>query len=167
MRGGKGGGAVRSEVEVDSAVERYSDMIRRICLYHLKNAADTEDVFQTVFLKYLLYEGSFESPEHEKAWFIRVTLNACRDYLKSFFRHSALPLEELAEEAASIPPEQTEVLDAVLALPAKYKDAIYLHYYEGYSAGEIGKILGKKENTVYSLLSRGRIMLKEALGGDL
>ena len=124
MRGGKGGGAVRSEVEVDSAVERYSDMIRRICLYHVKNAADTEDVFQTVFLKYLLYEGSFESPEHEKAWFIRVTLNACRDYLKSFFRHSALPLEELAEEAASIPPEQTEVLDAVLALPAKYKDTI-------------------------------------------
>lgn len=167
MRGGKGGGAVRSEVEVDSAVERYSDMIRRICLYHLKNAADTEDVFQTVFLKYLLYEGSFEGPEHEKAWFIRVTLNACRDYLKSFFRHSALPLEELAEEAASIPPEQTEVLDAVLALPAKYKDTIYLHYYEGYSAGEIGKILGKKENTVYSLLSRGRTMLKEALGGDL
>ena len=74
---------------------------------------------------------------------------------------------ELAEEAASIPPEQTEVLDAVLALPAKYKDTIYLHYYEGYSAGEIGKILGKKENTVYSLLSRGRTMLKKALGGDL
>lgn len=165
-RGGKGGGAVRSEIEVDRAVERYSDMIRRICLCHLKNAADTEDVFQTVFLKYLLYEGSFEGPEHERAWFIRVTLNACRDYLKSFFRHRTLPLEELAEEA-SIPPEQHEVLEAVLALPVKYKDAIYLHYYEGYSAGEIGRILGKKENTVYSLLSRGRTMLKEALGGDL
>ena len=53
-RGGKGGGAVRSEIEVDRAVERYSDMIRRICLYQLKNATDTEDVFQTVFLKYLL-----------------------------------------------------------------------------------------------------------------
>ena len=76
-RGGKGGGAVRSEFEVDRAVDRHSDMIRRICLYHLKNASDTEDVFQTVFLKYLLYEGSFEGPEHEKAWFIRVTLNAC------------------------------------------------------------------------------------------
>ena len=158
---------MRSEFEVDRAVEQYSDMIKRICLYHLKNAADTEDVFQTVFLKYLLYEGNFEGPEHEKAWFIRVTLNACKDYLKSFFRHSALPLEELAEEAASIPPEQTEVLDAVLALPPKYKDVIYLHYYEGYSAGEISRILGKKENTVYSLLSRGRTMLKDALGGDL
>lgn len=157
---------MRSELQVDRAVEQYADMIRRICLCHLKNATDMEDVFQTVFLKYLLYEGSFEGPEHEKAWFIRVTLNACKDYLKSFFRHSALPLEELAEKAASIPPEQHEVLDAVLALPAKYKDAIYLHYYEGYSAAEIGRILGKKENTVFSLLSRGRTMLKEALGGD-
>lgn len=163
---GKGGGLVRSEFEIDRVVEEYSDMIKRICLYHLKNAADTEDVFQTVFLKYLLYEGSFESSEHEKAWFIRVTLNACKDYLKNIFRHSAVSLEELAEEAASIPPQQHEVLDAILALPAKYKDAIYLHYYEGYTAAEIGSILGKKENTVYSFLARGRAMLRDALGGD-
>ncbi len=158
---------VRSEGEVNHAVERYSDMIRRICLCHLKNSADTEDVFQSVFLKYLLYEGNFEDEGHEKAWFIRVALNACKDYRKSLFRHRTLSLEELAEEAASIPPRQCEVLEAVLALPAKYRNVIYLHYYEGYSAAEMGRILGRKENTVYSLLSRGRAMLKEALGGDL
>ena len=161
------GGIVRSEFEVDRAVEQYSDMIRRICLYQLKNATDTEDVFQTVFLKYLLYPKSFDSPEHEKAWFIRVTLNACRDHLKSLFRRHTLPLEELGEEVAAIPPEQHQVLDAVRALPTKYKDVIYLHYYEGHSAAEIGNLLGKKENTVYSLLARGRTMLREALGGDL
>lgn len=158
---------MRSEQETNRAVDEYSDMIRRICLYHLKNAADSEDVFQTVFLKYLLYEGVFESAEHEKAWFIRVTLNACRDRMRSIFRHNALCLDELAEEAASMAPEQHEVLDAVLALPSRYKDVIYLHYYEGYSAIEIGRLLGKKENTVYSLLSRGREMLRETLGGDL
>lgn len=157
---------MRSEFEVNRAVEQYSDMIKRICLYHLKNAADTEDVFQAVFLKYLLYEGEFENAEHEKAWLIRVTVNACKDHLKSMFRRTYVSLEDLGE-AAALPPEQHEVLDAVLALPAKYKDVIYLHYYEGYSAGEIGRILGKKENTVYSLLSRGRAMLKETLGGDL
>lgn len=57
-------------------------------------------------------------------------------------------------------------MEAVLSLPVKYKDVIYLHYYEGYSAVEIGKIIGKKENTVYSLLSRGREMLKGKLGGE-
>ena len=158
---------MRSELEINRAVDQYADMIRRICICHLKNASDTEDIFQTVFLKYLLYEGDFESAEHEKAWFIRVTVNACKDQMKSLFRRRTVSIEELTEEAASIPPEQCEVLDAVLALPAKYRDVIYLHDYEGYSAAEIGGILRKKENTIYSLLSRGRAMLKEALGGEL
>lgn len=158
---------MRSELEINHAVEQYSDMIRRICLCHLKNAADVEDVFQTVFLKYLLYQGAFESAEHEKAWFVRVAINACKDHLKSLFRHGTLCLEELAEEAASMDPEQHDVLNAVLSLPDKYKDVIYLHYYEGYSAAETGKLLHKKESTVYSLLSRGRSLLRETLGGEL
>jgi RNA polymerase sigma-70 factor (ECF subfamily) len=141
-------------------------MIRRICLYHLKGSADTEDVFQNVFLKYLLYDGDFADTEHEKAWFIRVSINACKDHLKGLFRHSTVSLEVLAEEAAALEPDHQEVLEVVLSLPAKYKDAIYLHYYEGYSALEIAAILKSKENTVYSLLSRGRSMLKEKLGGD-
>ena len=77
---------MRSEEEVNAAVERYSDTIRRICMIYLKNHADTEDIFQTVFLKYILNENTFENGEHEKAWFIRVTINACKDLLKNFFR---------------------------------------------------------------------------------
>lgn len=152
--------------QVNDAVERYADMIKRICFYHLKDAADTEDVFQTVFLKYMLRDRPFTDSEHEKAWLIRVTLNACRDHLRSLFRHRMVPLEQVAEVAADIPEDHRDVLEAVLSLPGKYRDAIYLHYYEGYTASEIGAILGKKENTVYSLLSRGRGMLKEKLGGD-
>lgn len=156
---------MRSEEETKQAVERYSNMIRRICLYHLKGSADTEDVFQTVFLKYLLYDGDFVDAEHEKAWFIRVSINACRDYLKSLSRHRTLPLYELAEEVVVMESEHKEVLEAVLALPAKYKDTIYLYYYEGYSVAEIADILKSKEKTIYSLLSRGRAMLKKKLGG--
>ena len=77
---------MRSEQEVKAAMERYSDTIRRLCMIHLKNYADTEDIFQTVFLKYVLSSVIFENEEHEKAWFIRVTINACKDLLKSFFR---------------------------------------------------------------------------------
>lgn len=156
---------MRSEAETNRAVEEYSDMIRRICLCHLKNEADTEDVLQTVFLKYLLYPGDLTDREHEKAWFIRVTINACKDHIKWLSRHQTVSIELLAEEAAS-EPENREVLEAVLHLPAKYKDVIYLHYYEGYSASEIGKILKKGENTVYSLLSRGRSFLRDILRGE-
>ncbi|MFR4988695.1 RNA polymerase sigma factor [Anaerotruncus colihominis] len=156
-----------TEQETSRAIELYSDMIRRICLLHLKNHADTEDVFQEVFLKYVLRGAVFESVEHERAWLIRVTVNACKDLLKSLFRRKTVSLEVLSEEAASISSEQYATLEAVLALPEKYKDVIYLHYYEGYNAREIGRILKKKENTVYTLLSRGRELLRQELGGDV
>ena len=157
---------MRDESEINRAVEEYADMVRRVCFYHLKNREDTEDVFQNVFLKYILCDKPFKDREHEKAWLLRVAINACKDYVKSFFRRNAIPLETLREMEAGGMEEHREVLEAVLALPGKYKDVIYLHYYEGYSAFEIGRILGKKENTVYSLLSRGRGMLKEELGGE-
>ena len=141
-------------------------MVRRLCLVHLKNPADTEDIFQNVFLKYVLSPVVFESPEHEKAWLIRVTINACKDLVKSFFRSRTVPLEELLDQPAPLSEERREVLEAVLALPQKYRDAVYLHYYEGYTAAEIGKLLGKNTNTVYTLLTRAREQLRETLGGD-
>ena len=157
---------MRGEEEAARAIERYGDMVRRLCLVHLKNPADTEDIFQNVFLKYVLSPVVFESPEHEKAWLIRVTINACRDLVKGFFRSRTVPLEELLEQPAPLLEEHREVLEAVLALPQKYRDAVYLHYYEGYTAAEIGKLLGKNTNTVYTLLTRAREQLRKTLGGD-
>ena len=157
---------MRSEEEASRAIERYSDTVRRLCMIHLKNYADTEDIFQTVFLKYVLSSVSFESEEHEKAWIIRVTINACKDLLKSFFRSRTVSLEQVLDQPAPLAPEHREVLEAVLALPPKYKDVVYLHYYEGYTAPEIGRILGKNVNSVYTLLTRARQLVRETLGGD-
>ncbi len=111
----------------------------------------------------MMYDAPFRDSEHEKAWLLRVAINACKDDLRNFFRRNTLPLETITELEAEIPEDFRDVLEAVLSLPEKYKNPIYLHYYEGYSAAEIGAILGKKENTVYSLLSRGRRLLKDCL----
>lgn len=158
---------MRSEHEANLAIEKYGDMVKRICFLHLKNEFDTEDIFQNVFIKYLVYEGEFENAEHEKAWFARVTINLCKDFLKSAFRKNTVSMEYLSENTpAAQDEEKREVLRAVLSLPDKYKNAVYLHYYEGYTAEEIGKIIGKKENSVYTLLSRAREKLKKILGGD-
>jgi RNA polymerase sigma-70 factor (ECF subfamily) len=119
-----------------------------------------------VFLKYFLYDGEFENDEHEKAWFIRVAINACKDFLKSFYHRSVIATDAIRDAAVTENDEHIEVLEAVLSLPKKYKDAVYLFYYEEYSAVEIAKILNKKENTVYTLLARARKLLKERLGGE-
>ena len=156
---------MRSEEEANRAVDLYGDTVRRICMIHLKNKADTEDIFQNVFLKYVLRTAPFDSPEHEKAWIIRVTANACKDLLRSFFRSRTVSLDVLIETPREMPEDHSDILEAVLALPEKYKDPIYLHYYEGYTAGEIGRILGKNTNTVYTLLTRAKQMLKTRLEG--
>lgn len=153
---------MRSEQEVNRAIEQYADMVFRLCMVNLKNQADAEDVFQTVFLKYTLHSKPFDSPAHEKAWLIRVTVNACKDLLKNFFRRNTVPLEEAA---SVITPEQLNVLEAVRTLPKDYRDAVYLHYYEGYTAPEIANILNKNPNTVYTHLTRAREMLRDMLGG--
>lgn len=157
---------MRSEQEMAEAIQRYGDMVRRLCMVHLKNYADTEDIFQTVFLKYALTSVSFDSDEHEKAWLIRVTLNACKDLLKSIFRSRTVSLEELVEQPAQLSADHREVLEAVLSLPARYRDVVYLHYYEEYTAPEIARILGKNVNTVYTRLTRAKGLLREKLGGD-
>lgn len=157
---------MRSELEVSRAIDAYGDTVRRVCMVHLKNHSDAEDIFQTVFLKYALSSAVFHSDEHEKAWFLRVTLNACKDLLKSFFRSRTVPLDELLEQPAALSDDHREVLDAVLALPEKYRDVVYLHYYEGYTAPEIGALLKKNPNTIYTLLTRARERLRETLGGD-
>lgn len=157
---------MRSETEINAAVDEYADMIRRICMLHLKNYADTEDIFQTVFLKYALSSVEFENKEHEKSWLIRVTLNACKDLLKSFFRKRTVSIDQVIEQPAPVPQDHRDVLEAVLSLPKKYKNVVYLYFYEGYTAPQISKILGKNVNTVYTLLTRSKKMLKTKLGGD-
>lgn len=154
---------MRSEQEVNRAIERYADTVRRLCVVYLKDHADTEDVFQNVFFKYYLSSKTFESDEHEKAWMIRVTINACKDILKSFFRTRVVSLEEIAELPADAPEESGEVLKAVLSLPEKYRSVVYLHYYEDYTAPQISKILHKNVNTVYTLLTRSKELLREKL----
>ena len=157
---------MRSETEANRAISLYADTVRRICFMHLKNSSDVEDVFQDVFLKYILYEHCFENDEHEKAWIIRVTINRCKDLLKSFFRRMVHSLDDVNVEPFYIQEESNAVLDAILRLPENYKDVIYLFYYEGYTAVEIAKMMNRNANTIYTWLARAKAKLKIELGGE-
>ena len=157
---------MRSEDEINQAIETYADLVRRLCMLHLKNEQDSEDIFQEVFIKYATNSKKFENEEHEKAWIIRVTVNACKDLLKSFFRSRTVALENIIVESKDKGYEYNEVLEKVLLLPEKYKDVIFLFYYEEYTAVEIAGILNKNVNTVYTLLARARKLLEKELRGN-
>lgn len=150
------------EFQAKRLVDLYSDMILRISYQYLKQTCDAEDICQTVFLKYLTGGCGFDSIEHEKAWIIRTTINACKDHLKSAFFRRTVSLEDAGDIAAPQVPD-TEILDALKTLPEHYRISIYLYYYEEYSAREIGRILGKSETTITQYLSRGRRKLRAYL----
>ena len=157
---------MRNENDVNKTIDIYSDMILRICFCYLKTKEDSEDAFQDVFIKYLNCDTEFENEEHRKAWLIRVCINVCNDYLRKHFWKNKCSVEDLIMEPSSISNEESEILEIIRDLPNKYKNVIYMHYYEGYSAVEMAKILHKKENTVYSLMKRGRELLKTKIGGN-
>ena len=143
------------------AFKQFTDTVYRVALHNTANFSDAEDVTQEVFVKLFETNKAFRDSEHLKAWLIRVTTNLCRDKMKKSSR------ETLVENVFPNKPneDKSEVLEAVKALPEKYRNAIYLHYYEGYTAKEIGKILDAKESTVLSWLSRGRDALRKELDG--
>ena len=150
--------------QAERLANAYADMILRLSYTYLKNTYDAQDICQTVFVKLLSEPRDFESAEHERASVLRMASNACKDLLKSSWRKRTCGLDTVLEVPA---PEAEEggVLAAVNELPDNYRTVIYLHYYEGYQASEIGKILGVPTATIHTRLARGRARLKELLGG--
>ena len=142
--------------QAERLANTYADAILRLSYTYLKNTQDAQDVCQTVFVKLLA--------EHERAYILRMAANACKDLLKSPWRKRTCALEACMEVPAPVA-EDGSVLAAVNELPAHYRAVIYLFYYEGYDAREIGQILGIPTATVHTRLARGRAKLKELLGG--
>ena len=154
----------RTDQELTALYHRHVDTVWRICYSFMKNRADTEDMVQEAFLRAYFWDKHFRSEEHEKAWLIVTASNLCKDALKRAWRRDE-PLEDHLELAAS--GREAQVLEAVLALPERYKTAVYLYYYEGYSLKEIASILDCPQATVRTRLARARKQLKQMLGGDL
>ena len=142
-------------------VERWGDMVYRLALARTASVPDAEDVFQEVFLRFFRHEDELDTDEHRKAWLIRCTVNRCKSLLASPWRRRTVPLETAAE--VGVEDDYREVYSAVLSLPAKYRAAIHLYYFEGLSVAEMAQALGVPEGTVKSQLSRGRALLRDML----
>ena len=156
------------EAEANRLVETYADTILRVSYTDLRSTQDAEDVL----LKALGHAGSFDSVEHERAWIIRVAINAAKDLLRRRDRQGTVALDDIAEPVAPMGATDRElearaegVLELVMALPLEYREAIYLHYYEEYSIKQIAAIVHASESAVATRLSRGRSKLRPTLEG--
>lgn len=156
--------ASEEEAEAKRVVQSYSDLILRLSYTYLKSFHDAEDLCQNILIKMLTKAPRFEDAEHEKAWVIRATSNACKDVLRSGARVRNVRLEAASDESVEMP-EDSEVLDAVSALPEAQRESVFLHYYEGYSIAEVARLTGRTEAAVAKQLSRARFALRRMLKG--
>lgn len=149
---------------IKEMLDKYSDMVYRIALTRCRNKESAEDVYQTVFLRYSEKMPKFESEEHSKAWFIRVTINLTKDENTSAWNNKIVALDD------SIKFEDKEISDLfidICKLPQNYKTVIYLMYYEGYKVKEISNMLEASEGTIKTWLYRAREILKENIEGGI
>lgn len=154
--------------DVERIVDEYAKTVYKLACSQISSQSDAEDVFQEVFLRYIRKRPVFESKAHEKAWFIRVTINCCRKVWASPFQIRKRSLEQEIPDTTSMEKlDQTLWLrQALLKLPKKYRLVIHLFYYENLSTNQIAKITDKKESAVRMQLTRARRLLKDSLGGE-
>lgn len=156
--------AVSREVinqQAERLLTQHGDTVLRMAYSYLHNMEDAEEILQDTLVQFLKAAPTLESQRHEKAWFLHVAANLCRNRLKY---NAIRQADELADDLEA--EERSDLLfvwDAVKSLPENYREVVHLYYYEGYQTAEIAKILGMKEATVRSNLARGREKLKSVL----
>lgn len=151
------------QTDNEQIIRKYADMVYRLALSYTHNRMDADDVFQETFLRYVRRQPEFESEVHEKAWFVRVTVNCAKSLLTSPWRKRT----QVLDGRESYTMEEEHQLDEALAqLKPEERTLIHLYYYEGYKTDEIAGILKKKPSTIRSQLTRARRKLEEIVKED-
>ena len=150
-----------TQQEMELKYKQYSGTLHRLCYSFLKNKADAEDAVHDTFIKLFKKENEFESSEPERGWLINTASNICKNILRRKDRiHERIEDHEVMVEAQT---EYSEVADAILALPDKYKEVVYLYYYDELTTDEIARLLSLSPSTVRSQLLRARKLMRNIL----
>lgn len=155
-----------TDAEFEAFYERHWKYVYKLCFTYMKSASDAEDCAEDVFVKVLTGEITFEDEVHERKWLTVAAINLCKDRLKGWKRKAVMPIDDEPELAAPEQEDRSDVLEAVQSLPVKYKDVIWLYYYEGYQTDEIAEILGRPPSTIRNQMRDARKLLKDKLGGE-
>ena len=154
----------RADEDIEQIVRQHAATVYKLAFAQTRNRSDAEDIMQEVFLRYIRRLPDFESEEHAKAWFLRVTCNCLKNYWNAPFRKNT---EELVDDIPCEDPEELGMQELMRQLPKDFRVILHLFYYEDMSTAQISRRTGRKESTVRVYLTRARRQLKEILeGGD-
>ncbi len=152
--------------EFERIFERNSKRLYLIAFSFTANQHDSEDILQDTFIKLFSSKNNFENDEHIDKWLTAVTVNECRNLLKSAFRKKRVALEDYSAVYSFNCEQSEDLFNAVMSLPVKLRTVIHLFYYDDMSVEDIAKALKIKQSAVKTRLHRARAQLKIQLGDD-
>ncbi|MGN6714418.1 RNA polymerase sigma-70 factor, ECF subfamily [Anaerocolumna jejuensis DSM 15929] len=162
--------------DIEALMRKYGNDVLRTAFMYVNDSHLAEDIFQEVFIKVNQKLYTFQGESSIKTWIIRITINACKDYIKSAWNQKVTPLTEVHENtlykeddysAVEQEDENRIIRDAVKELPQKYKDVLLCVYFQDMTVTETAKLLGIAEGTAKSRLSRAKEKLKLSLEGRI
>ena len=164
------------DYDIETLIRQYGNDVLRTAYLYVHNIHSAEDIFQDVFIKVSQKLSTFEGNSSIKTWIIRITINTCKDYLKSAWSRRVVPMMEYQEDqiisetdfdAVNNKDSREMIRKSVMSLPDKYKDVVRCVYFQDMSINEAAKLLNLAEGTVKSRLARARQKLKIVLEGRI
>lgn len=158
-------------------MDTYGRGIQQLVFTYVNDFATAEDLTQEIFLKCYKKLHTFKRQSSLKTWLYSIAINHCKDHLRSwqqrnFVYNDQLLIESEAkefntEEKMIKKSEQESLVSAVLRLDLKYREVVYLYYYEELTTREISQLTKDNENTIKTRLKRAKQMIKDQLAkGD-
>lgn len=157
------------ENELDELLEEimilYGDELTRLAYTYVKDSETAKDIVQTVFIKCYTHLKTFKGEAKLKTWLYRITINKCKDHVKSAYFRRFILFKDINHKTDTMPSPEEEVMyqtmqaelkNIILSLPPKYAEVILLYYYEELDINEIAAILQISKNTAKTRLRRGR-----------
>ena len=161
------------EVLMDEIMTRHGQDILRLVFSYVNSKELAEDLTQDIFVKCYKSLHTYKGKSSLRTWLWRIAINHCKDFLKSWYNKNVVISEEqpishrttkeMVEEVVIQKEEDDQLMAAIMTLPIKYREVIYLFYYEELLIKEIAVVTGASVNTVKTRLRRAKELLKERL----
>lgn len=157
--------------DIEGIIDYYGDYLLRVAYLYVKNRTTAEDVVQDVFLNFHRKNEQFEERASLKTYLVKMTVNRCHDYLRSWKNKRETLLEKIHIKSTNRTPElavieaveRMKITEELLKMQIHYREVIVLYYYEGFNTVEIAGILNCPESTVRTRIQRARKILHQQL----
>ena len=150
--------------QFEALYDKYADMLYRLALTNVQNSSDAEDIVHDVFIKWFEHQPDFKDEKHREGWFVKVTVNACHDFLRKKKHRTHDNIDDM-HHIKSEDKEENDIMHYLGLVPERYRNVLVLHYLEGYSVAEMSEMAGLSQSAVKMRLSRGREHLKNIIEG--